>query len=348
MAVAFVVEGRIVLSTFIRFYRFVMYYLIGSFTFLILKTPRQQRFALNVFYINILIQTLLAFAQGMDWLPNLWPDYWLVGYGSFPVGTLSPHHLQIGMIMLIGVGLSMMFFRIKKNILTRGLLVILISLMMVVTIRSELRTAWVSFVGWLIAYIVIYRQRAVWPTIFIFVGIFIIYLLFGKDIWISIQEVFTRRLINPIEMEGISGVLGDRESIYIDNPFKMLLSQPWIIVTGAGFQNVSYVLGGPTGAHNNYLQALFELGIFGFIAFMLFLKSIYDMLKKTFRLAKSKFEEFLAKDTIAIFIAILISMLAGETMWAQYSMFTLTGQIMVIIAIAVSPLNWLGSKEPKI
>jgi O-antigen ligase len=341
IAISFITRGRIVLSTFIRVYRFMMYFLVGSFTFIILNTPKRQKFALNVYYINVIFQVILAFAQSMGWLPNFWPAYWLEGYGDFPVGTLSPHHLQIGIIMLIGIGLSMMFFRLKKNIFIRVVLVILLSLMMVVTIRSELRTAWVSLIGWLIAYVIIYRERSIWPILLLTFGIFLTYFLFGNDIWVSLQDVLDRRLIYPYEARGFRGVLSDREAIYADNPFNILKERPWILFTGAGFQNVSYVLGGATGAHNNYLQVFFELGVFGLIIYMLFLKSIYDMLKKTAKIAETKIEQFLANDTLAIYFAVLISMLAGETMWAQYSAFTLTGQIMVFIAIAVSPLNWL-------
>jgi hypothetical protein len=329
----------------IRTYRFTMYFLIGSFAFLTINTPKKQRFVLGIFYANVIIQTLLAFAQGMKWLPNLWPAYWLDNYGDFPVGTLSPHHLQIGVVMLIGIALSMVIFRLYKNIFLRGLLVLLISMMVVVILRAEIRTVWFALAGWIIAYFFIYRKQAIFPFFLLLSGLLLIYLLFGQAIWVSLQEVLNRRLIDPVEYSGLYGILGDRESIYAGNPFNLLLARPWIILVGTGFQNVSYVLGGATGAHNNYLQSFFELGIFGFIFYISFLWSIIKMLLKTIQLSKNRLEKYLSKDTLALFIAILITMFAGETMWAQYSQFTLTGQIMIVVALAVSPLNWLAQKK---
>jgi hypothetical protein len=38
-------------------------------------------------------------------------------------------------------------------------------------------------------------------------------------------------------------------------------------------------------------------------------------------------------------------MIFGETLWAQYSMFTLTGQIMTLVALAASPLYWEQAPE---
>lgn len=343
--ITFILKSSSILAVMIRIYRFMMYFLSGSFTYVILDTPKKQKFILTVYYINVVVQALLAFAQGMKWLPNFWPDYWLLGYGDFPVATSSPHHLHIGVIMLIGIAISMMFFRYKKNIFIKIILILLMCIMLVVIIRAENRTVWVALVGWLLVYFFINRGKAIWPMLLLASGFIFAYALIGKDLWASLEEVINRRFVNPYELSGVSGVLGDRESIYEGNPFKLLLKKPWVIVVGAGFQNVAYVLRGATGAHNNYLQAFFELGFGGFIAYMLFLRSILSTLWQSAKLSKTRFEEFFAKDSFVLFIAILITMFAGETLWAQYSQFTLSGQIMVIIGIASSQLNWLTAKR---
>jgi hypothetical protein len=324
-----------------------MYFLVGSFTFITLNTPQKQQFAFTVFYVNVLIQTIIAFLQSINLLPSFWPNYWLVSYGVYPVATLSPHHLQIGIVMMIGISMSMFLFRLSNKFIIKSLLSLTIGVMLIVAVHAEIRTVWFALIGWVIAYIFIYRQKSIWPLILLGVFIIIAYMAFGRDYGVSVQEIINRRLLDPIEYQGLSGVIGDREKIYDTNPINFIFSQPWIILVGAGFQNVSYILAGATGAHNNYLQAFFELGIVGFIFYILFLLRIHTTLWKTIQFAKNKYEKFLSKDIWALFIAILITMLAGETMWAQYSAFTLTGQIMVIIGIAIAPLNWVSNNKTK-
>jgi len=200
-----------ILPVLIRVYRFIMYFLVGSFAFITLKTPRRQRIALGVYYSNVIIQTLLAFAQSMKWIPSFWPDYWLVSYGAYPVGTLSPHHLQIGVIMLIGIALSMFLFRTWKSIIMRIILSLIMCMMAIVAIHAEIRTAWFALPAWLIAYVLIYRKQAIWPLTVLMAGVLLVFFLFGQPFMESTQEVILRRIIDPLSYEGLRGIIGDRE-----------------------------------------------------------------------------------------------------------------------------------------
>lgn len=322
----------------IRVYRFVMYFLVGSYTYVIVDSPRKQRFILGVFYFNIVVQTFLAFAQGMKWLPSFWPEYWFVNYGFQPVGTLSPHHLQIGIVMFMGITLSMTFFNLQKNILLRLGLSVLIALMLVVAALAGIRTVWFALVGWVAAYFFVHRFRGVFPFLVLLLGIVLVFRLMGESVLSPAQSIIETRLLNPYRVGGVNELMSEREMIYRD-PWGLVQSKPWVLLLGTGFQNISIFLPA-TGAHNNYLQALFELGIVGFIVFILFLYAILNVLRKTRNITSTPLGKLLAQDAWAFFIGILITMLTGETMWAQYSTFTLTGQIMVIIGIAASPLNW--------
>ena len=89
--------------TLIRTYRFLAYLSTLAALIAIVDSRKKFNLVLTVFFVNILIQAILAFLQGIDILPSFWPDYWreMYSFMDSPVATLSPHHKQIG----IGVGL---------------------------------------------------------------------------------------------------------------------------------------------------------------------------------------------------------------------------------------------------
>jgi len=80
--------------------------------------------------------------------------------------------------------------------------------------------------------------------------------------------------------------------------------------------------------------------LIGIYIYLAFLKNIWSSLQQATKQAVGIFEQLAAMDTGVIFVGILVSMLVGETLWAQYSTFALTGQIMAMIGLASCSLNW--------
>jgi O-antigen ligase len=333
-----------IFAAVLRAFRFSAYLLTPTFTVAIVDTPKRQQFLLRVLYLNIVIQAALAFAQAMDWLPNFWPMYWLVNYGDHPVGTLSPHHLQIAVVMMLGIGLALSFSRTSANWIAKGIHAGLAALMLAVILFSGTRTVWFSLPVLGLAYLFIHRVRGFFMILLFAFGV-------GVTLWLArdyvrdpAQERLETRLIIPIEQKGIREIFSDRITIYDDEFWQRLANRPWVLVIGSGFQNVSYFLGA-TGAHNNYLQAWFELGLIGLIIYLRFLKAISNSLLAIARHRKSSFEQIISKDVWAAYMGILATMLAGETLWAQYSTFTLTGHIMCLIGLAACSRNWIFTEE---
>ncbi|HLO13694.1 MAG TPA: O-antigen ligase family protein [Anaerolineales bacterium] len=328
----------------LRAFRFTAYLLVSSFIVAIANTPRRQQFLLRVLYLNIFIQAALAFAQGLGRLPNFWPTYWLIGYGDYPVGTLSPHHLQIAVVMMLGIGLALSFSRMSTNLIGKGIHVSLAALMVAVILFSGTRTVWFSLPVIALAYLLIHRVRGLFVIVF-FAGCVAVTLWLGRNyIHDPAQLQVETRLTNPLELRGVRGIFYDRLAIYDNDFVQRIAAHPWVLIVGSGFQNVSYFLGA-TGAHNNYLQAWFELGLIGLLIYLRFLKAISDSLLGIASKGRASAEQKFSRDIWAVYIGVLATMLAGETLWAQYSMFTLTGQIMTLIALATCSRNWMFREE---
>jgi O-antigen ligase len=335
------------LPAIIRSFRFTAYLFTAAFVVSIVDTRRKYNFILKVIYLNIVIQAILAFFQGLKLIPNLWPSYWIANYGDIPVGTLSPHHKHIGVIMLLGIGVSLSFLRSSRSLIIRLMLIILIVIMIIVPILGGTRSVWLGLVAFAAAYLYMHKGRGLMTATLIVSGFLIIFWL-GQDIIRDpvIHKINTR-LIERVERFGFSGISEGRTNIYLEEIPATIKSSPWLLLTGTGFQNIAIYLGA-TGAHNNYLQVWLELGFLGFIIYMRFLLAILKKLKATAAEAHSFFERLLAQDVWVIFMAVLATMFVGETLWAQYSMFTLTGQIMVLVGLATCPLYWDTPEKAKI
>jgi O-antigen ligase len=326
------------LPALIRAFRFTAYFIIPSLIVTVVDTPVRQRFLVWVFYLNVLVQAGLAFAQELGRLPTFWPSYWHFYGDPAPVGTLSLNHLQISVVMLLGLALSATFLRTARSPFQALLAGVGAAVMLAVIFFSGSRSAWFAIPVMALAYIYAHRLRGIGT----FLGLIVLVAgsLWALQSWVAdpIQQQIETRLMFEIEYGGISAPLDDRLTIYEDFDTR-LRRRPWVLLTGSGFQNISYFLPNP-GAHNNYLQAWLELGLLGFIVYLGFLTTILRTLRATAINTHSAFEKVLASDVWVAFVGVMVTMLAAETLWAQYSSFTLSGQILALVGLATCPLYW--------
>lgn len=329
------------MAAVIRAFRFSSYLVASGFVVVIVKDSRQYRFMLWVIYGNIAVQALLAFAQALDWLPGFWPDYWLAAYGEWPVGTLSPHHKHIGVVMLLGVALTLVFVRTARSLFIRLLLIVLMGIMVAVIGFVASRTAMLGLAALLLADIHVHKVRSVGYLLLIFLGLYLLWMFSSDTVKESLEYNLETTVTGRIERFGIAGVAQERTNIYTGSIPETIRSYPWALLTGTGFQNVATYLQGATAAHNNYAQVLLELGIVGLVIYTRMLLKILKNLRSVGSLRTlDQLEREGALGTWAGFVAVMATMLVGESLWAQYSMFTLTGQIMTLVALAVSPMLW--------
>lgn len=342
LCVTFFIGGvAAVLPAVVRAFRLTMYFLTALFILLLVTTPARYRFMLGVVFANIVVQAVLAFAQGVGWLPNFWPEYWLSNaFRNAPVATLSPHHLQIGVMMLFGIALSAAFIRNARSLFLRTLLLGLIAIMVAVPILGGTRTIWIAGAGGLVAFVFVHARggRGIRELFVGVVALGAVFWIAGPTINLTLRSSIEQRVVERVEKFGLESVIDERTNVYFRDYPAAITRNPWILLIGYGFQNSGNVLGS-TGAHNNYFHVWFELGIVGLVVYLIVLRNIFRRLLRASSVA-SRLERNVAKDCLVAFIAVLVTMLGGETLWAQYSLFTLTGQVLTILALAMSPLNW--------
>lgn len=327
------------LPALIRSIRFSAYFFTGAFVVAFVDSLSKFRWALNIFYINIIVQAALSTAQKIGLIGTFWPTIYTMSYGTLPVGTLSAHHKHIGVVMLLGVGISLTFIRANKGVIRKLFAIIFMGLMIAATVFAISRTAWLGMAGLAAAYFFVYKERSLGIGILVVIGLILSLLILqwsGIDFISLLEEDVSMVVFDPYEREGIVGITGDRLKVY-DNFPDAVAKAPWILLTGSGFQNAQTFIRS-AGAHNNYFQVLFELGIFGFIVYLGLLQQILKELLQAGIKLENKLQQTLAKDTFAVFIGILLTLFVGETFWGQPSMQTLTAQIMILVGLAVSPM----------
>jgi O-antigen ligase len=154
----------------------------------------------------------------------------------------------------------------------------------------------------------------------------------------KINQKYEERIVREYEAGGIAELASERTIIY-ESIFRALGQYPFLIFTGTGFQaGTVFVFG--NGAHNNFLQYLLETGIVGLYFFVAFL----FVTGRNLNAARLK-NPYLLERTVAQFcwiglIGLIFTMFVGETLYAQASMFTLSGQIMIFLGLGIAPYFW--------
>ncbi|MCB0013542.1 MAG: O-antigen ligase family protein, partial [Anaerolineales bacterium] len=253
---------------------------------------------------------------------------------------LSPHHKQIGIIMVMGIQLTMSYMRFSQSHIRRLLILVALAAMIMVPIFVGSRTAWLGFAALALGYLFVYGKRSVGLILVATIIVAGVYFLTEDVVQDPLEDQIQSQLISTIENGGVSALGTGRTNIYTDRIPRAVAEHPWVLLVGSGFQNSATVIRGATAAHNNYLQALLELGFFGFAIYIKLLLTILRNLWSTAEQSDDNQVKVVAQDAWVFFIAVLATMMVGESFWAQYSMFTLSGQILAYVAIASAPLAW--------
>lgn len=330
--------------TLIRAFRFVAYLSTLVAVISIVSNRRRFKFVFYVFLFNILIQASLAFLQAIGLLGHFWPLYWreMYAFNDAPVATLSPHHKHIGVVMLMGLALSLAMVQFSRNVFNRVFYSIAALLTLLIPLFSGTRTFLLGVVGLLIGLIYMTRTRFVPLIIFLMIGFFIAFVNLSDEIKDAavgrITEKYEDRIVREYEAGGIAELASERTIIY-ESIFRAILDFPLLLVTGAGFQaGTVFVFG--NGAHNNFLQFLLETGLIGLFFFLSFLYRTSNNLIEARNKIPYRLERTVAEFSWIGFVGIFFTMFVGETLYAQPSMFTLTGQIMIFIGLGIAPYFW--------
>jgi O-antigen ligase len=329
------------LPRLIRLYRFISYLIVPFFVIAAVRTRTQYLTVFNTFFLLTAVTALIAFLQGLNYLPNFWPEYWVEMYSEndAPVATLSPHHKHIGVVMLVGVCIGLGYFLIVRNFFLKFLIAVSILVMFTVPLFAGTRTYLLGFVGVFPALIYIGRVQFIASLTFLVIIAYFTLSAGGEQITERVEQKFEKRVASRVERFGYEGLYRERTVIYEDI-LRAIIQHPYLLLTGTGYQNIFSFIGA-NGAHNNYLQAMMELGLLGFFVFISFLVLLWRNLKWSMKI-KDRQISILSQYTWVAFAGILMTMFVGETIWGQAAMFTLAGQLSFLFALAISPLYWIS------
>lgn len=331
-----------ILPRLIRMYRFLAYLLLPFLVFAVVRNKSDFLFLFRVFFWLMAGVGLIAFMQGLGLLPNFWPEYWRIMYSEndAPVATLSPHHKHIGVIMLVGVCVGLGYLIRTKSLWLKVIIGLACLVMFTVPLFGGTRTYLLGFVGVIPAIFFIGKGRGMVAILALVVGSVIFLQYYGDSITTRVESKFDERVTGRIDKLGYEGLYRERTVIYSDIA-RTLIRYPFLLVTGTGFQNI-FAFIGANGAHNNYLQALMELGLVGLYVFISFLVLLWKNLKTATNQIKDRDISIIARYTWVALCGVLLTMFAGETFWGQAAMFTLAGQLSFLFGLVVSPLYWLS------
>ncbi|MBN2456874.1 MAG: O-antigen ligase family protein [Sedimentisphaerales bacterium] len=107
--------------------------------------------------------------------------------------------------------------------------------------------------------------------------------------------------------------------------FEFIINNPMIFITGVGWGFSGHVLGGITTAHNTFLQAFVEMGIFGASLFFIFLFAIYRLLLGNNPLKKA---------VRSALLGLMVVSLTHETLYPYTNNGSFHGLLLAIVAIA--------------
>jgi len=339
MAQAIIAAGRLA--------RFIAYGFVHAALLTFVSDTSILKKMTRFFYILIAIQGFISFLQTRGIIPTLWPEYWLY-YGELPVGTLGPHHLHMGSIAIIGIALGLALLHLPGELLIRVIIMSSIGTLIYSIFNVESRSGYFGLGVIAFTYVLlVFRPRTFRSRL---IGIFLITLgLFAFFYWgreeviTPIKQKWEIGVWSRYQQGGLAELSPSRVNIWIQ-ALKSLFYQPWILLTGVGIQNAIYAIRIGNAAHNNYLHVLIEMGLPGLYLYLKMLSSMQKRIWQILHETNDPFGQNLALGFQIGFITILFLNLFNENFYMQYALFSFTGQLMALSAMAMHPA-WVSLKE---
>lgn len=321
-------------------FRFFSFGMVAAALLIFIQDRKHLIGLTHLFYYMCLIQGVLALMQSLNIIPSLWPSYWSY-YGERPVGTLGPNHIHSGGVAALGVGVGLVLMSYHKHIMQRlfyGIGLVLIAYMAVLT---ESRTGWLGLVSVLLFYILFSignrRMNGLLVILLVAFSVWMVVLVSGDRVNSLLYESFQNRFAQSELETGLAGVDRYRSAIWQAIP-SAIARNSWILLSGAGAMNSVKVLSVASSAHNNYAHVLIEAGIIGLVCYLRMLYAIWQQGREMMKSVSDVFGKNLVHGFLAIFSTILILNLTSEFFYMQPATFSLSGQIFILVALALHPL----------
>jgi O-antigen ligase len=239
----------------------------------------------------------------------------------------------MGIVMLLGIAVAMVYVRSARFFLLRIICVLAIGIMCVSVVLLGSRTAMLGLAAYAVFSALQRSRTAILRYAVLVLGIVLVVNFRGELLEEQVRDAFDERMVEVYERGGIEELSSYRLNIWRMFP-ETIKRHSWVLITGSGFQNADPVIHGAVAMHNNYLHVIVELGMIGFLIYANWLLKIYRSLRHAESQTVDTRGMVLAEEMKLAFMAILVTMLVSETLYAQAAMATLTGQIVFLVYLA--------------
>lgn len=257
---------------------------------------------------------------GATWVALFGLYQWIFEGAPVVVSTLSPNHLHIGAYIILAFFLSLGLLYSEKSTSARLFLFVSLCLQVLVLVGSNSRAGWVGFVIGLIAFIILKRSKILLMILLLVVMLFYLY---G-----SLPQTAASRLTQTVQVgyQGVSFDLSTLGRFYVwYGTVKMIFSSIMNFLFGVGMGAFWYgslfflplFPGGATGAHNNFLHVLAELGIIGFLVFVALLFKIAKRALLNIQNSKTTFQKNISVGYFCALLGLIATCFTQETLSVQ-------------------------------
>lgn len=312
------------------------------------RNQRQCLRLLDLFLLLGAIQALIICLQSIGVVPRLWSELYDV-YGTKTYsGTLGPNRVMPGLSMMLLLAVAGAYWRNMRAVGSGRLLLALgsagIGLLALGVTGS--RTAWVVFAAFcLLSFLIARRQQAGMLALGVVVAALLV--VAGPDsIKQRFVEMYRWKLSDKLSQTDDSSLTGQIRAVdagRLDIWKKGaggLLSHPWLIPFGAGFNN-RYALNQGDSPHNMYLTLVTELGLLGLYLYLRWLHAIWvesrARLALGARAAQVSKRVFLPVDMKALLAAMAFGLVSGELLYIYRPTFSLLGIFLFLCAVLNHP-----------
>jgi len=328
-----------------RLARFVMYGVVHAAILAFVRDKRTLRRMGALFFLLIVLEAAISFLQTQRVIGQLWPGYWISNYEDLPVGTLGLHHLHMGSVSVMGIALGLALVNSSRNPLVLLLIPFCIVLCVIAIFSVSSRSGYIGAGIVVLVYALFVlessrfglRLRRLSRTLALILGVLFLFWVGREELVSNIVTTWERSVLSRYEYGGWVALSPRRVDIWLQ-VLDVAVKQPWILLTGTGIQNAVYALSSVgNAAHNNYLHVLVETGFFGLYLYLTMIWQIWKRIYEVNIETKDTGEEWLSLGFLLSFLAILVMNFFNENFYMQYSLFSFTGQLMALGALAMHP-----------
>ncbi|MCX7591714.1 MAG: O-antigen ligase family protein, partial [Kiritimatiellae bacterium] len=249
----------------------------------------------------------------------LWPAHEMAYHAKEFSGTLYLNHLNSVLFMLVGLASAAGMVLSRPSLRNAVISVVPFLLMAHAMLIGRARS---SFVG-LAAFVLMLFRRMRVLFLILALGCVALPLLrsFGVDVVKGARDLWQQRVLDRLKgrrMESISDLTE------LQNPrfeiWKETLvgigEKPYILITGAGFQNYGFVNRKAVAAHNQYLHVVVELGLGGLFLYGWLIVAIWKQLAAVGRQSREMYYLISLPGTACLAAILAVGML-NETLYAS-------------------------------